>query len=229
MFKPENFFCVDCHKYGNQCSCCRNHNCSVLLCSCSRDCGKLEKCDCNIWRVLCKSHDLRQFKTLNDVLSLFLSWRKVCNVCDYYPCQCEEIKQERLKKARKIKRAKRAKKIAVPPAVPAVVVPPVVPVLVVPSAEPVSVELSEQTPSDDRMPVMPSFPVYGVSSQQTLSIKRKTVDDPICVASSEPKKAKKMKEPAFPTDRFPNKLKDSFVATRELIIETESSKKKRKL
>jgi hypothetical protein len=222
MFKPENFFCVNCHKYGNQCSCCRKSDCSVLLCSCSRDCGKLEKCDCNIWRVLCKSHDLRQFKMLNDVLSPFPSWRKVCNVCDYYPCQCEQIKvikaeqeKEEKRRKRKERKIKRAKKMAVP-------------VLVVPSAEPVS-ELSEQTPSDDRMPVMPSFPVYGVSSQQTLSIKRKTVDDPICVASSEPKKAKKMKEPAFPTDRFPNKLKDSFVATREFIIGTESSKKKCKL
>jgi len=128
--------------------------------------------------------------------------------------KAEQEKEEKRRK-RKERKIKRAKKMAVP-------------VLVVPSTEPVS-ELSEQTPSDDRMPVMPSFPVYGVSSQQTLSIKRKTVDDPICVASSEPKKAKKMKEPAFPTDRFPNKLKDSYVATREFIIGTESSKKKRKL
>jgi len=222
MFKPENFFCVNCHKYGDNCSCCRKPNCSVLLCSCSRDCGKLEKCYCNIWRVLCKSHDLSQCKTLNDVFETFPSWRKLCNDCDYYPCQCEQIKvikaeqeKEEKRRKRKERKIKRAKKMAVP-------------VLVVPSTEPVS-ELSEQTPSDDRMPVMPSFPVYGVSSQQTLSIKRKTVDDPICVASSEPKKAKKMKEPAFPTDRFPNKLKDSYVATREFIIGTESSKKKRKL
>jgi hypothetical protein len=108
---------------------------------------------------------------------------EVCNVCDYYPCQCEQIKvikaeqkQEEKRRKRKARNIKRAKKMAVP--------------------------------------------VYGVSSKQTLSIKRKTLADPICVASS---------EPTFPTDRFPNKLKDSYVATREFIIETESSKKKCKL